>query len=89
MHVFPKEFIELLEQDLGEDSKALLHSLETESPTSIRYNPIKTKTPLFDAKGQVPWAKEGIYLTERPSFTFDPFFHAGHYYVQEASSMFL
>lgn len=89
MHAFPKEFIELLEQDLGEDSKALLHSLETESPTSIRYNPIKTKTPLFDAKGLVPWANQGIYLTERPSFTFDPFFHAGHYYVQEASSMFL
>ncbi|MGK2864015.1 MAG: methyltransferase RsmF C-terminal domain-like protein, partial [Chitinophagaceae bacterium] len=26
---------------------------------------------------------------ERPSFTFDPLFHAGCYYVQEASSMFL
>lgn len=89
MHTFPKEFIDLLEQDLGVDSKSLLDSLETESPTSIRYNPKKAKSPLFDAKGQVPWANQGIYLTERPSFTFDPYFHAGHYYVQEASSMFL
>src|SRR5205085_11886564 len=29
------------------------------------------------------------YLSERPSFTLDPIFHGGAYYVQEASSMFL
>ncbi|MEN9522880.1 MAG: hypothetical protein RL065_1257, partial [Bacteroidota bacterium] len=28
-------------------------------------------------------------LEKRPSFTYDPLFHAGCYYVQEASSMFL
>jgi len=37
----------------------------------------------------VPWSRYGFYLKERPSFTFDPLFHAGCYYVQEASSMFL
>ncbi|MGN7721579.1 methyltransferase RsmF C-terminal domain-like protein [Chitinophaga sp. 22620] len=37
----------------------------------------------------VPWARSGYYLSSRPSFTFDPLFHAGAYYVQEASSMFL
>jgi len=37
----------------------------------------------------VPWSSFGYYLPERPSFTFDPLFHAGAYYVQEASSMFL
>lgn len=37
----------------------------------------------------VPWSSQGYYLSERPSFTFDPRFHAGCYYVQEASSMFL
>ncbi len=38
---------------------------------------------------QIPWTKYGFYLDQRPSFTFDPLFHAGCYYVQEASSMFL
>ena len=38
---------------------------------------------------RIPWSQYGFYLTERPSFTFDPLFHAGCYYVQEASSMFL
>jgi 16S rRNA C967 or C1407 C5-methylase (RsmB/RsmF family)/NOL1/NOP2/fmu family ribosome biogenesis protein len=41
----------------------------------------------FDEK--VPWSDFGYYLAERPSFTFDPLFHAGCYYVQEASGMFL
>jgi len=38
---------------------------------------------------QIPWSTYGYYLSQRPSFTFDPLFHAGVYYVQEASSMFL
>lgn len=38
---------------------------------------------------RVPWASEGYYLNERLTFTFDPLFHAGCYYVQEASSMFI
>lgn len=38
---------------------------------------------------RIPWSAYGYYLPERPSFTFDPLFHAGCYYVQEASSMFV
>jgi 16S rRNA C967 or C1407 C5-methylase (RsmB/RsmF family)/NOL1/NOP2/fmu family ribosome biogenesis protein len=41
------------------------------------------------SSARVPWSSFGYYLDERPSFTFDPLFHAGVYYVQEASSMFL
>ena len=43
----------------------------------------------FPIKAQVPWTTHGYYLSARPSFTLDPMFHAGAYYVQEASSMFL
>jgi 16S rRNA C967 or C1407 C5-methylase (RsmB/RsmF family)/NOL1/NOP2/fmu family ribosome biogenesis protein len=61
--------------------------------TSIRINPSKpiaqlTNKPINQLT-KVPWSEFGYYLKERPSFTFDPFFHAGCYYVQEASSMFL
>ncbi len=41
------------------------------------------------ARKQVPWCADGYYLAARPSFTFDPAFHAGAYYVQEASSQFV
>lgn len=37
----------------------------------------------------IPWCPHGYYLPSRPSFTLDPLFHAGAYYVQEASSMFI
>lgn len=65
------------------------------SVTSIRLNPAKSETVLrsFGERNvdctPIPWTRNGYYLSERPSFTFDPLFHAGCYYVQEASSMFL
>ena len=41
------------------------------------------------SRQRVPWCPEGFYLSGRPQFTFDPLFHAGCYYVQEAASMFI
>jgi 16S rRNA C967 or C1407 C5-methylase (RsmB/RsmF family)/NOL1/NOP2/fmu family ribosome biogenesis protein len=43
----------------------------------------------FDLAGKVPWASDAYYLKSRPSFTMDPLFHSGAYYVQEASGMFV
>ncbi len=61
-----------------------------EQIVSIRLNPAKpfdeSYLPIADKVG---WCDSGRYLKERPFFTFDPFLHAGAYYVQEASSMFL
>lgn len=54
---------------------------------SVRYN--SAKIPLPECADPVPWATGAEYLSERPRFTADPLFHAGCYYVQEASSMFL
>ncbi|WP_276503596.1 methyltransferase RsmF C-terminal domain-like protein [Terrimonas pollutisoli] len=65
-----------------------------EQITSIRINPFKlSESPkalsFGEGLGEVLWSQYGYYLRTRPSFTFDPLFHAGLYYVQEASSMFL
>jgi len=64
--------------------------LEEEPPVSIRLNPFKCKEG-EDAEGEpIPWCSTtGRYLSTRPNFTFDPLLHAGKYYVQEASSMFV
>lgn len=56
------------------------------APVSIRVNPAKELEPGSQKPG---WSDFGRYLDERPVFTLDPLFHAGAYYVQEASSMFL
>jgi 16S rRNA C967 or C1407 C5-methylase (RsmB/RsmF family)/NOL1/NOP2/fmu family ribosome biogenesis protein len=64
-----------------------------EQVTSIRFNAQKLINNIPDSRfpihEKVPWTDHGYYLSKRPSFTFDPLFHAGCYYVQEASSMFL
>ncbi len=64
-----------------------------EQITSIRLNPDKCISQLthqpINQLTPIPWSQYGYYLDQRPSFTFDPLFHAGTYYVQEASSMFL
>ncbi|MFN8253350.1 MAG: RNA methyltransferase [Ferruginibacter sp.] len=62
-----------------------------EQVTSIRLNPAKpvNQFSILNFQFPIPWCRNGYYLPERPSFTLDPLFHTGAYYVQEASSMFL
>lgn len=80
------DFERQMKEQLGSAYLDFSRSLEVPSPVSIRLNPGKihcySGTP-------VPWCSTGYYLPERPVFTLDPLFHAGTYYVQEASSMFL
>ncbi|MBE6306892.1 MAG: rRNA cytosine-C5-methyltransferase [Bacteroidales bacterium] len=86
----PPLFTERMQQLLGNDYEAFAHALtEAEQPTSIRINIHKGAQAPAEAT-PVPWSGgSGYYLPSRPTFTFDPLFHAGAYYVQEASSMFL
>lgn len=60
-----------------------------EQVTSIRLNPEKPMVNVPETSSGIPWCPYGYYLPSRPSFTLDPLFHAGAYYVQEASSMFI
>lgn len=90
----PKEFETYTRKLFGEERYVLfLKGLDQDSPTSIRLNTFKLKENESISETlipqQIPWCKEGYYLNERPNFTFDPLLHAGIYYVQEASSMFL
>lgn len=62
---------------------------ETQRATSIRLNTRKLEECPFSSTGMVPWCKSAFYLKERPIFTLDPLFHAGGYYPQDASSMFI
>ncbi len=82
----PVDFINRTKSLLGDDWAAFVQALNSESPTSIRINNHKAEKLSLN---RVPWSESGYYLPQRPSFTFDPLFHAGCYYVQEASSMFI
>lgn len=85
----PCGFIERTKPLLKQEWEAFLSALNNESPVSIRLNKNKNIFINETIVNKVPWCNEGFYLPQRPQFTFDPLFHAGCYYVQEASSMFV
>ncbi len=98
----PEDFIAAARRLFPEGECAdFLQAVAAEEPhTSVRLNRAKLQSAAaaggtvrgFAAGtevGRVPWCGEGFYLARRFPFTFDPLFHAGAYYVQEASSMSL
>ena len=86
----PEEFIRETKLVMGEERlNRFLGAFDEEAPTSIRINPRKISQKNRPSVAPVPWCEEGCYLEDRPQFTFDPLFHAGCYYVQEAASMFV
>lgn len=90
MQELPSAFIRQMRQILGDDAAARLDAALHEPPVvSLRYNPFKPTGDRFGGAEPVPWCDDACYLSERPAFTSDPLFHAGCFYVQEASSMFV
>lgn len=89
MEELPESFAGYTRQMMGEERfAAFAASLDEEAPVSIRVNRAKWQGGVAGGE-RVPWSADGYYLPGRPNFTFDPLLHAGCYYVQEASSMFI
>lgn len=100
MNHLPEQLISSLRNTQGFDEKLFIEIHDADKQvTSVRFNQkkvTKEKTEQNDLKntfsalpidGKVPWSCNGYYLKERPLFYLDPLWHAGAYYVQEASSM--
>lgn len=76
---------------IGDASKAI-EAMHSEPSVSVRLNPSKPASsalPILDGAVPVPWSPYGYMLKERPVFTLHPLFHAGAYYVQDSSAMFV
>ena len=88
------DFLQSIDHCQGFDKDSFIAAHHDAPSVSIRFNKAKINSDsddLFDNNilSNVPWCEDAYVLKERPSFTLDPLFHAGAYYVQEASSMFL
>ncbi|HTB53127.1 MAG TPA: hypothetical protein VK718_10185 [Ferruginibacter sp.] len=89
----PQSLLRSLDKIPGFDKEAFekVHA-SGEQITSLRLNPTKRfniQSSILNTAEKIPWNDHGYYLPARPSFITDPLIHAGAYYVQEASSMFL
>jgi len=77
----------MMRDRLGADGfNAFAEAMQQKPGTSIRINPVKG-SHLFESEERVAWCSYGKYLAVRPAFVWDPLYHAGAYYAQEASSM--
>lgn len=94
----PVKFESYLREAAGALTDKIIDALLNSEPTiSIRLNPFKPLGADIDSVAndvvksgdRITWCSNGFYLARRPQFTFDPALHAGAYYVQEPSSMFL
>ncbi len=85
----PIDFTNRIKKQFSFESTGFLEALGEAPATSIRVNNWKKATLGYDLTGKIAWCEHGYFLPERPNFTLDPLFHAGCYYSQEASSMFL
>lgn len=95
MALFPQEFIDSTRAVFEDRADAVLEALAAgEAVTAVRANPAKISASLlhdrFAAAGEfVPWCGDAFYLEERPVFSLNPLLHAGAYYVQDPSAMFV
>lgn len=82
----PSGFIDMIRHILGDDAELFFDAMQKQPVVSVRTNSRKP-TGAFAEERKVKWCPTGHYLDQRPVFTLDPLFHAGAYYVQDASSM--
>ena len=92
-----KAFEKYLEEAIGHENALVAFSaFDKPASVSVRRNPLKLDASVeFVIDGSrvavrpIEWSPYGIMLEQRPQFTLDPMFHAGAYYVQDSSSMFV
>lgn len=92
---YPSRFRELFIAEFSEEIFGKMALAGDSVNVSVRFNTAKMdrfgirETDIFpETVGNVPWCGNAVYLPSRPQFTFDPYFQAALYYVQDASSMF-
>ena len=83
----PIAFKKRIKKQFGDKAENFLEALNLPASTSVRINP--EKISFKPSLEKIPWSNNGFYINKRPPFVLDPLFHAGCYYVQEASSMLL
>lgn len=88
MKQLPEDFKKRITEQRPNDHSVFLDAIQRDVISSIQLNESKD-AGLFQEAAQVPWWPKGRFLNERPKFTQDPLFHAGAYYSQESSSMFV
>jgi len=86
--MLPKEFLERIKVQLGEEYEDFLRALERPRAVALRFNPLKGAAPeLPFVASAVPWEPQGYYYDPQARPGLHVYHEAGVYYLQEASAM--
>ena len=87
IHSLPREFLSASKQlfPTTEEFDRFVEALDASPSISIRWRGNEKGGQYAD---QITWCESGEYVPRTTQFVYDPHWHAGRYYVQEASSMF-
>lgn len=90
--MLPQDFLNRMEEMLGEEYPAFLASYEAPKYQSLRVNTLKAdKTKLIETSefslAAVPWTENGFYYSAEDTPGKHPYHEAGVYYIQEPSAM--
>lgn len=90
--MLPQDFLNRMEQMLGEEFPAFLESYDRTRYQSLRLNTLKTNREDFLQRStlaleQIPWCGNGFYYGEEERPGKHPYHEAGVYYIQEPSAM--
>ena len=92
MMSLPQDFLDKMQQLLGEEFDEFIKSYDHEKSHGLRLNLLKTSMESFKEKNKltldsIPWVEEGFFYKgeERPGK--HPYHEAGVYYIQEPSAM--
>lgn len=90
--MYPKDFLERMQQMLGSEYQDFYQSLEGENYQALRVNTLKGSVDQFKEVASfqmtpVPWAENGFYYGSADQPGKHPFHEAGVYYIQEPSAM--
>lgn len=89
-HLSP-DFIKRLQRQRT-DAEAFVSAIDTAPYYSVRFNMRKCQGDTYCLTGTtspVSWCNDAYYIDQRPKYTLNPLFHAGCFYPQEASSMYV
>lgn len=90
--MLPEQFLQRMQDMLGEEYTEFIHSFEGEHYRGLRINMRKSDVKDFLAVSpfaltQVPWTINGFYYSDEEQPGKHPFHEAGVYYIQEPSAM--
>ncbi len=88
----PPQFLERMEQLLGEQFPSFVQSYEQSPHAGLRVNTLKISNEQFRSKTPfelrpIPWCETGYYLNPEARPGKHPYYYSGLYYIQEPSAM--